>query len=70
MVAMSLIYALLVNEITHSYSTNLKKLSVKRVSHLLNVTHQMGLVHFSLAHHENLWGYLLHLVACNSVNKK
>jgi hypothetical protein len=30
----------------------------------------MGLVHFSLAQHENLWGYLLHLVAYNSEKKK
>jgi len=29
----------------------------------------MGLVHFSLAQHENLWGYLLHLVAYNSGKK-
>jgi hypothetical protein len=30
----------------------------------------MGLVHFSLAQHENLWGYLLHLVAYNSEKKE
>jgi hypothetical protein len=30
----------------------------------------MGLVHFSLAQHENLWVYLLHLVAYNSEKKE
>jgi hypothetical protein len=30
----------------------------------------MGLAHFSLVQHENLWGYLLHLVAYNSKKKR